>query len=120
MNNQPMKRRNPFASPRVQQQEQEIQEVIQAVEPQIEEVEQVIQQPVRQEPVYKPTTRRTQPKQVKVRREEPLDESREKYTSTMDTNLRREIKIICATRGIMFSQFIEDACKEKIDREGGR
>lgn len=43
---------------------------------------------------------------------------REKYTATMDPNLRRRIKIACAMSGTMFSQFIEEACKEKLAREG--
>jgi hypothetical protein len=43
---------------------------------------------------------------------------REKYTATMDPTLRKRIKIACAMNGMMFSQFIEDACKEKLAREG--
>jgi hypothetical protein len=43
---------------------------------------------------------------------------REKYTSTMEKNLRRQIKIACVNRGIMFSEFIEEACREKLQREG--
>lgn len=43
---------------------------------------------------------------------------RDKYTSTMDQSLRRKIKIACATRGIMFAQFVEEACREKLSREG--
>ena len=33
-------------------------------------------------------------------------------------NLRRQIKIACVNRGIMFSEFIEEACREKLQREG--
>ena len=47
-------------------------------------------------------------------------EDRLKYTATMDRELRRRIKIVCATREIMFSQFIEQACIEKLNREGDR
>ena len=46
--------------------------------------------------------------------------NREKYTSTMDVMLRRQIKIACATRGIMFAKFVEDACREKLAKEGFR
>ena len=46
--------------------------------------------------------------------------SRDKFTSTMETSLRRSIKIVCAERGIMFAQFVEDACREKLQREGIR
>lgn len=48
------------------------------------------------------------------------ENNKEKYTATMDRNLRTQIKIACATKGIMFSQFIEDACREKLQREGAR
>lgn len=47
-----------------------------------------------------------------------VEEKKEKFTSTMNSELRRKIKIVCATRGIMFAQFVEDACKEKLAREG--
>ena len=43
---------------------------------------------------------------------------RVKYTATMEVSLRRKIKIYCATNGKMFSEFIEDACREKLLREG--
>ena len=48
------------------------------------------------------------------------DANREKYTSTMDVTLRRQIKIACAERGIMFAKFVEDACREKLAKEGYR
>ena len=43
-----------------------------------------------------------------------------KYTATMSKELRRRIKVVCAQRDIMFSQFIEQACIEKLNREGDR
>lgn len=43
---------------------------------------------------------------------------RDKYTATMDPTLRKRIKIACAMSGMMFSEFIEEACKEKLSREG--
>lgn len=48
------------------------------------------------------------------------DNNKVKYTATMDQSLRTDIKIACATRGLMFSQFVEDACREKLAREGGK
>lgn len=47
-------------------------------------------------------------------------ETREKFTSTMEQSLRRSIKIVCAQRGIMFAQFVEEACREKLKKEGFR
>ena len=38
----------------------------------------------------------------------------------MDVTLRRQIKIACAERGIMFAKFVEDACREKLAKEGYR
>ena len=48
------------------------------------------------------------------------ENNRVKYTSTMDQDLRREIKFACVTKGIMFAQFVEEACMEKLRRERGR
>gem|GEM_PF-784105 len=66
--------------------------------------------------VERPDVARVSPKIVPVVEQDSVE--REKYTATMDTNLRRRIKIACATRGMMFSQFIEEACAEKLAREG--
>jgi hypothetical protein len=63
----------------------------------------------------RPTTR--QPQKI-VQTPVTNVEVREKYTSTMDQELRKKIKIACAMKGIMFSQFIEEACIEKLTREG--
>lgn len=43
---------------------------------------------------------------------------REKYTATMATGLRRRVKIAAVTQGVQVSSFIEEACKEKLEREG--
>jgi len=45
-------------------------------------------------------------------------QTRDKYTSTMERSLRRQIKIACVNKGILFAQFIEEACREKLEREG--
>ena len=43
---------------------------------------------------------------------------REKYTATMEKSLRKRVKIAAATAGIQVSTFIEEACLEKLEREG--
>jgi len=42
---------------------------------------------------------------------------REKYTATMDKDLRKRIKIASAMKEVQVSTFIEDACREKLERE---
>lgn len=108
--NQMPKRENPFARLRQQPEEEKAEVEVKQEEEQIlieeeEEVEEI--KPVR---TVKSTPK---PKATPVQ-----EEDREKFTSTMEVNLRRKIKIVCATRGIMFSQFVEDACREKLRREG--
>ena len=46
------------------------------------------------------------------------DANREKYTATMEKTLRRRVKVACAQEGLLFSAFIEQACLEKLEREG--
>lgn len=127
MNQQPIKRRNPFETPKVEERVQEpviVEETIQEVEeepvyvepkPVYMEPKPVVTHQPRQQPVQKPV-RASNKQQYYV----PEDANREKYTSTMDITLRRQIKIACATRGIMFAKFVEDACREKLAREGVR
>lgn len=123
MNQQPIKRRNPFEVPKVTDRAEEpVQKVVEEVfdeeiieEPVYEEPKPVVRQVVRQQPTAKPV-RQSQKQQYYVQD----DANREKYTSTMDIALRRQIKIVCATRGIMFAKFVEDACREKLAREGVR
>ncbi len=43
---------------------------------------------------------------------------REKYTATMDRALRKKVKIAAVEKGIVFSQYIEEAVIEKLEREG--
>lgn len=150
MNNQLTKRRNPFEKPLQPVQDEAKEEVVnQNIIETIEEKEDVMfennTQPLiqRREDVY------TQQNQVQyapqpqyyeqkvVQRAKPSNQkvvsratkqyyaasnevSRDKFTSTMETSLRRSIKIVCAERGIMFAQFVEDACREKLQREGIR
>lgn len=129
MNNQPIKRRNPFAKPLEQEtqkqkveieQEEEVEEIESEQEDDNEEI--IISEPVVKhvapKVVQKQTTKQKQSSKNYYMPEENVD--REKYTATMDVALRRKIKIVCATRGIMFSEFIEMACKEKLNREGER
>lgn len=123
MNQQPIKRRNPFEVPKVVEEE-----IAPIKNEEIKEVEENFEEEpvyVETKPVIKPQTRQPQvQKQPKVVQRQqyyiPEDVNREKYTSTMDVSLRRQIKIACATRGIMFAKFVEDACREKLNREGFR
>lgn len=49
----------------------------------------------------------------------PIDDNnREKYTATMEKTLRKRVKIAAAMAGIQVSTFIEEACLEKLEREG--
>ena len=123
MNEQVKKRSNPFDRPLSVEQEPVIEEVETStrVEPQIQ------QQPVYEAPqntYYQPQqtqqTVRQQKRQQKQQYIQQIDGPKEKYTATMDVSLRRSIKIFCATNGKMFSEFIEEACREKLNREGAR
>jgi hypothetical protein len=120
MNNQPIKRRNPFETPIVNENEQENvrQESVQT--PIVEKQTVYVQEPPRktyeQPQNYSKQSRRS----TRQFEEEQLDGRRDKYTSTMETQLRRKIKIVCATRGIMFADFVSEACREKLSREEGK
>ena len=150
MNQQPQKRRNPFekmkfdAIEEVKNEETSTEEVFEAKpvdnsaqeEPQnhYESQEEVNYQPInqysyQQQPQYAPQkvqTRQQQSQNRVVNRqtknyyEEQEAVIRDKFTSTMEQNLRRAIKVVCAQRGIMFAQFVEDACREKLNREARR
>lgn len=123
MNDQVKKRVNPFDRQITVEEEEEkvVEEVVQEPAPQIQP--QVIQQSQQesyyyQQPVQQaPRTTRKQPKPQYIPQ---MDGPKEKYTATMDVSLRRSIKIFCATNGKMFSEFIEEACREKLSREGGK
>lgn len=49
---------------------------------------------------------------------ETNDANREKYTATMDKNLRKRIKLAAIEAGVQVSTYIELACLEKLNREG--
>ena len=102
------KRVNPFATPIVRNEEQK--------------EEKVVQKPVYREPVYEEEEIYVAPKQERVVKKQTYAQTKkvekEKFTSVMDPDIRRKIKIACATRGILFAQYIEDACREKLRREG--
>ena len=112
MNTPFKKRSNPLAQTgkSVEPQNQPIQQEI-PVQPQPIQQEipiqpqQVVQQP---QPVY------YQPQQTRVVK----DNNREKYTATMEKELRIRVKVASARKGIQFSQFIEEAVMEKLRREG--
>ncbi len=73
--------------------------------------ETVEKEPVREEKVV------VAPKQ-KVKVVETNDANREKYTATMDKNLRKRIKLAAIEAGVQVSTYIELACLEKLNREG--
>lgn len=50
--------------------------------------------------------------------QQKANEVRDKYTATMETELRTRVKIASAKMRIQFSQFIELAVTEKLEREG--
>ena len=103
------KRNNPFDKKIKPEPEKPVEEAIENEnEEEIEEI--YVEQPV--QPVKKVVQ---QPKKVAV--EQEFDNDRVKYTSTMDKKLRRQIKIVCAERGLLFAAFIEEACREKLRRE---
>lgn len=102
------KRRNPFDE---LFEEKPIETVVQ---------QQPVAQPEPQKVVRQPTYQQPKAARTQSSKRGYVEElvGREKYTSTMDRNLRRQIKIACVNRGIMFSEFIEEACREKLQREG--
>lgn len=48
----------------------------------------------------------------------PESDDRVKYTATMEKDLRIQVKIASAKKNLSFSQFIEEALREKLEREG--
>lgn len=121
MNDELTKRKNPFEVKRTPiVEEEQIEDTFEE-----ENEESIEEEPVKvapapaPRPVYTERVAPRAPKPTKNTRYVEVEETaREKYTSTMDIELRRTIKILCATRGIMFAQFVEDACREKLKREG--
>lgn len=130
MNNFPKKRTNPFETPIKAPKEEKIEKPEEVVETEVEveQPEEIIEEVVEPTPVVRrpapkpaPKTSTKQPK-TSTRTTYVYEDSdnRQKYTATMDIKLRRRIKVVCAQRDIMFSQFIEMACIEKLEREGER
>ena len=101
------KRNNPFATPINQTNAREEEEFV-------EEAENIVQ--TQPQPVQRPQQTQRQVRKPVV--ETYDDVIRDKYTSTMDRTLRRSIKVLCAQRGILFASFVEDACREKLRKEG--
>lgn len=101
------KRTNPFATPIVKNEEEQTKNV---------QPTPVVEEKIYEEVVYE------EPKPVRVVKKQTYQPVRkiekEKFTSVMDPEIRRSIKIACAKRGILFAQYLEDACREKLRREG--
>lgn len=87
------------------------------------------EKPVQPEPVQQPVVEQ-KPEPV-VTRQEPRVEVRqepkkayrheavkEKYTAVMDSSLRKRVKVASINIGIDYSTFIEEAVKEKLEKEG--
>lgn len=98
MNTPFKKRTDPFA------------EVKTAPEPE----QKVVSEPVR-EVVVEKVVEVQKPKQKVVAVD---DANREKYTATMDKALRKRVKLASIEAGVQVSTFIEQACLEKLAREG--
>ena len=84
-------------------------------------VEQVIvEQPkvVQAEPVQTPVRKVAQQHVYYQPQNVAKDANREKYTATMEKDLRIRVKIAAAKKGIQFSQYVEEAVLEKMGREG--
>ena len=75
------------------------------------EPEVIVEEPVKEVKVV-------QTPRIKAKPVEVSDESREKYTATMDKTLRKRIKLAAIEDGVQVSTFIEMACLEKLNREG--
>lgn len=82
--------------------------------------EQVVEEPVAKEVVKEIVNEVKVAPQVrqKVKVVEVEDANREKYTATMDKKLRKRIKLAAIEDGVQVSTFIEQACLEKLNREG--
>jgi|GEM_PF-1508503 hypothetical protein len=65
-----------------------------------------------------PFKKRENPLSSEPAKQESKSGVREKYTATMDKALRKKIKIAAIEKGIDFSQYIEEAALEKLEREG--
>ena len=86
------------------------------VAPEPQPVVQPVVQPAAQQPVYSAPQPTYRPVNQKTMMQ--VDQSREKYTATMDKGVRRRVKIACANTGVQFSQYIEEAGIEKMRKEG--
>lgn len=89
----PQKRSNPFREP-VPQEEPEVKEVVEEVQVEVEE----------------------KPKPKKVAK--VVKPVRIKYTATMDSQLRKQLRIAAVNLEIDVSEYIERAVREKLEREG--
>ena len=63
----------------------------------------------------KQTVQKPAPKVAATKAKEVI---RDKYTATMERSLRIDVKIASAKKGLQFSQYIEEAVREKLEREG--
>lgn len=122
MNEQIKRRTNPFDNPIIAEDEEKVVVHEPIASQQSQFIPQYEQQEVYEEPVQRVQYQQQAPKQQK-RSQKPqyiqqIEAQKDKYTATMDILLRRKIKVYCAQNGRMFSEFVEEACREKLNREG--
>ena len=119
--NEPVKEesKSPFSSTKSKSifAEEEITDVKPAFEEKKEEKVVVVEEKKVEKPQPVQQTVAKQPvKKVNLKEED--DPNREKYTATMEKSLRKRVKIAAIEMGLQVSSFIEEACKEKLEREG--
>ena len=80
----------------------------------------VVEQPkvIQPQPVQQPARKPVQQPVYYQPQNNMRDANREKYTATMEKELRIRVKIAAAKKGMLFSQYIEEAVLEKMGREG--
>lgn len=76
------------------------------------------QKVIQAQPVQQPTRKTVQQPVYYQPQNNAREANREKYTATMEKDLRIRVKIAAAKKGIQFSQYIEEAVLEKLGREG--
>ena len=96
--------------------EEEISEVKPVVEePKVEKTVVVEEKKIEKTQPVQQTVAKQPVKKAAIKEED--DPNREKYTATMEKTLRKKVKIAAIEMGLQVSSFIEEACKEKLERE---
>lgn len=72
----------------------------------------------RDNPLTLETEKTVEQSQERVQTKKVIAPTKEKYTAVMEKDLRIRVKIASAKKNLQFSQFIEEAVLEKLEREG--